>query len=177
MLKSEETNSNTKWFYYYIETSVQNICDLYILELCRITVECLMKPCFWHVRWGMYLDSLRQRTKLWKPTKPRARGGCFIRGGYKGKYQIYVKLRFETLDIIFNDLWPQKWIPGYILILLDTHNLSVFQKLPIKHIAIIAILLCHLPFLANLKMTIFDVQTSYGGLKVSEFNQEFISEV
>ena len=26
-------------------------------------------------------------------------------------------------------------------------------------------------------MTIFDVQTSYGGLKVSEFNQEFNSEV
>ena len=80
----------------------------WILELCRKTVECRMKPCFWHVRWGMYLDGLRQRTQLWKPTKPRARGGCFIRGGYKGKYQIYVKLRFETLDIIFNDFWPQK---------------------------------------------------------------------
>jgi len=39
---------------------------------------------------------------------------------------------------------------------LDTHDLSVRQKLPIKHIAIFAILLCHLPFLANLKMTIFD---------------------
>ncbi len=55
--------------------------------------------------------------------------------------------------------------------------MSVRQKLPIKHIAIFAILLCQLPFLASLKMTIFDVQTSYGGLKVSEFNQEFISEV
>ena len=30
---------------------------------------------------------------------------------------------------------------------------------------------------ANLKMTIFDVQTSYGGQKVSEFNQEFNAEV
>ena len=27
---------------------------------------------------------------------------------YKGKYQIYVKLRFETLNIIFNDFRPQK---------------------------------------------------------------------
>ena len=35
-------------------------------------------------------------------------GGCFIRGGYKGKYQIYVKLRFETLNIIFGDFKPQK---------------------------------------------------------------------
>ena len=31
-------------------------------------------------------------------------GGCFTRGGYKEKYQIYVKLCFETLDFIFNDL-------------------------------------------------------------------------
>ena len=30
--------------------------------------------------------------------------------------------------IIFNDLWPQKWIPGQILILLDPHNLSVCQN-------------------------------------------------
>ena len=27
------------------------------------------------------------------------------------------------------------------------------------------------------KMAIFDVQISYGGLKVSEFNQEFVSEI
>ena len=60
---------------------------------------------------------------------------------------------------------------------LDPHNLSVCQKLPIKCIALFAILLCHLPFLASLKMTNFDVQKSYGGLKISEFNQEFISEV
>ena len=32
-------------------------------------------------------------------------------------------------------------------------------------------------FLACLEMANFDVQTSYGGLKISEFNQEFISEV
>ncbi len=31
-------------------------------------------------------------------------GGLLYKGGYKGKYQIYVKLRFETLDIIFNNL-------------------------------------------------------------------------
>ena len=124
-----------------------------------------------------YYDLFTKETFLGRPYYPRARGGCFTRGVYKGKYQIYVKLRFETLDIIFNDLWHQKWISGQILILLDTHNLSVRQKLPIKHIAIFAILLCHLPFLANLKMTIFDVQTSYVGLKVSEFNQQFISEV
>ena len=40
-------------------------------------------------------------------------GVAALQGGfYKGKYQIYVKLYFETLDIIFNDFWPQKWIPG-----------------------------------------------------------------
>ena len=49
------------------------------------------------------MDGLRQSTQLWKPTKPRAMGGCFTRGGYKGKYQIYVKLCFEALNIIFND--------------------------------------------------------------------------
>ena len=31
-------------------------------------------------------------------------GGLLYKGGYKGKYQIYVKLCFETLDFIFNDL-------------------------------------------------------------------------
>ena len=39
-------------------------------------------------------------------------GGLLYKGVYKGKYQIYVKLYFETLDIIFNDCWPQNWIPG-----------------------------------------------------------------
>ena len=39
-----------------------------------------------------------------RPYYPRARGGCFTRGVYKGKYQIYVKLRFETLDFVFNDI-------------------------------------------------------------------------
>ncbi len=57
-------------------------------------------------------------------------------------------------------------------------NHSKMEKhILIKHITIFAIFLCHLPFLANLKMTIFDIQTSHGGLKVSEFNQKFISEV
>ena len=83
----------------------------------------------------------------------------------------------RPIFFLIDNFRPQKWIPGWILILLDPHNLSVRQKLPIKHIAIFAILLCHLPFLANLKMIIFDVQTSYGCLKVSEFDQEFISEV
>ena len=72
---------------------------------------------------------------------------------------------------------PQKWIPGKILILLDPHNLFLRQKLPKNYIATFAICHCHLPFLASLEMEHFDVQTSYGGLKVSEFNQEFISEV
>ena len=39
-------------------------------------------------------------------------GGCFTRRDYKGKYQIYVKLCFEALNIIFNDFEPQKWVPG-----------------------------------------------------------------
>ena len=124
-----------------------------------------------------YYDLFTKEAFLGRPYYPRARGGCFTRGVYKGKYQIYVKLRFETLDIIFNDLWPQKWIPGQILILLDTHNLSVRQKLSFLD----------LPKMANGKAkwqiwqcvlwAIFDVQTSYGCLKVSEFDQEFISEV
>ena len=62
-------------------------------------------------------------------------------------------------------------------LLLDTHNLSVRQKLSFLD----------LPKMANGKAkwqiwqcvlwAIFDVQTSYGCLKVSEFDQEFISEV
>jgi len=34
-----------------------------------------------------------------------------------------------------------------------------------------------LPVLASLKMSVFDVQTSYRSLKVLEFYQEFISGV
>ena len=49
--------------------------------------------------------------------------------------------------------------------------------MPKHYIANFAICHCHLPFLASLEMANFDIQTSYGGLKVSEFNQEFISEV
>ena len=69
------------------------------------------------------------------------------------------------------------------MILLDPHNLFLRLKLPKHYIATIAtfaIFHCHLPFLASLaslEMANFDIQTSYGGLKVSEFNQEFISEV
>ena len=66
---------------------------------------------------------------------------------------------------------------GKILILLDPHNLSVRQILPKYYIAIFANCHCHLPFLASLKMANFDVQISYGGLKVSEFYQESISDV
>ena len=50
-----------------------------------------------------------------------------------------------------------------MLILLDPHNLPVNQKLLNSGIAT--------------KMANCDIQTSYGGLKVSDFTQEFISEV
>ena len=60
---------------------------------------------------------------------------------------------------------------------LDPHNLFLRQKLPKHYIANIATCHCHLLFLASLEMPNFDVQTSYGGLKLSEFDQEFISEV
>ena len=63
------------------------------------------------------------------------------------------------------------------MILLDPHNLSERQKLPFLD----------LPKMANgngkwqmwqcIIWAIFDVQTSYGGLKVLEFDQESISEV
>ena len=121
--------------------------------------------CDWMV-WEKELSSRSQPSLV-----PRE---LFYKGKGKRKNN---KLRFETLNIIFNDFKPQKWIPGWILMLLDPHNLSVRQKLLIKYIAIFAILLCHLSFLASLKITDFDIQTSYGGLKVSGFNQEFISEV
>ena len=51
-----------------------------------------------------YYDLFTKETFLGRPYYPRAQGGCFTRGVYKGKYQIYVKLRFETLDFVFNDL-------------------------------------------------------------------------
>ena len=54
---------------------------------------------------------------------------------------------------------------------------SYFGPKCIATFATFAIFHCHLPFLASLEMEHFDVQTSYGGLKVSEFNQEFISDV
>ena len=74
------------------------------------------------------------------------------------------------------DFCPQNPIPGKILILLDTHNLSVRQKLPYPD----------LPKMANgngkwqmwqcLIWAIFDIQTSHGCPKVSEFYQESDSE-
>ena len=87
-----------------------------------------------------------------------------------------IKVCFQTVKIVLEDFRPQKLIPGKILIHLDTHNLSVCPKLPKLDIATFAIYHCHLPFLASLDMAIFDVQTSYGCLKVSEFYQESDSE-
>ena len=68
-------------------------------------------------------------------------------------------------------------MPGKILILLDPNNLSIGKKLTNYDIAIFTNCHCHLPVLASLKMALLDVQISYWGLKVSEFYQEFISEV
>ena len=55
---------------------------------------------------------------------------------------------------------------------LDPHNLSEHQKMPTQSIAIFAILHCHLPFLANLEMIVFNIRTSYGGQKPSELNHK-----
>ena len=94
------------------------------------------------------MDGFTQRNSLWRSSTPRARGGWFTRGGYKGKYQTCVNLHFQTLNIVWDDFWPQNRIPGKILILLDTQDLSVHQKLPKLDIAMFVI--CHgqLPFLA-----------------------------
>ena len=78
----------------------------------------------------------------------------------------------ETPNIVSDDFKPHSRIPGKILILLDTNNLSVRQVLPIPGIATCDICHCHLPFLASLNIAIFYVQTSYGCLKVSELYQE-----
>ena len=83
---------------------------------------------------------------------------------------------FQTTNIVCGDFCSQNRIPGKILILLDTHNLSVHKKLPKLDIATFAICHCHLPFLASLNLAISDLQTSYGCLKVSEFYQESDSE-
>ena len=82
----------------------------------------------------------------------------------------------KYLFVIFVNFKPQKWIPGLNLILLDPNNLSVRQNLPFLD----------LPKMANGNgnwqiwqcciWSIFHLQTSSWGLKVSEINQEFISE-
>ena len=69
------------------------------------------------------------------PSVWSARGGLVYKGRYKAKYQSFVKLCFESLNIVWDDFWPQNRIPGKILILLDTQDLSVRQKLPKLDIA------------------------------------------
>ena len=64
-----------------------------------------------------------------------ARGGCFTKGKYKGKYQKCLKVHFDNLNIIWGDFKPHNRFPGQILILLDTQDLSVGQKLPKLDIA------------------------------------------
>ena len=110
-------------------------------------------------------------------TEPHASWGLNKKGKCKGNYCKHAKVCFKALNFILGDFKLQKWIPGKILILLDPHNLSVSQKLPFLD----------LPKMANgngkwqlwqcIIWSIFDVQTSPGGLKVSEFNQESISEL
>ena len=80
---------------------------------------------------------------------------------YKARIHKNIKVCFQTLEIVWGDFCPHSPIPGKILILLDTHNLSECQILPKLEIATFAICHCHLPFLASLDMAIFDVQTSY----------------
>ena len=98
-----------------------------------------------------------------------------IEGEIHGKISKNEKVRFKTLNFIWGYWNPQKWIPGKILILLDSYNLSVRQKLTFLDLPKLAngngnwqIWQCH-------NWSIFDVQTSYGGLKVLEFYQESIS--
>ena len=69
------------------------------------------------------------------PSVWSARGGLVYKGRYKAKYQSFVKLWFESLNIVWDDFWPQNRIPGKILILLDTQDLSIRQKLPKSDIA------------------------------------------
>ena len=97
--------------------------------------------------------------------------------GHKARIHKNIKVCFQTVYIVWDDFKPHNQIPGEILILLDTHNLSVRQKLSKSDIAIFAICHCQLPFLASLDLVIFDVQRSCGCLKVSEFYQESDSEV
>ena len=97
--------------------------------------------------------------------------------GHKARIHKNIKVCFQTENIVWDDFKPDNQIPGEILILLDTHNLSVCQKLSKSDIAIFAIFHCQLPFLATLDMAIFLLQKSCGCLKVSEIYQESDSEV
>ena len=133
---------------------------------------CTKYSCLWYQR-----RCLGPRRGVSGLKIPRASWCLGKKGEHKGKYRKHVKVNFKDLNFIWGDFKPQKWIPGKILILLDPHNLSVRQILPKYYISIFAICHCHLPFLASLKMANFDVQISYGGLEVSEFYQESISEV
>ena len=72
---------------------------------------------------------------------------------------------------------PQKWIPDLILILLDAQNLSVHIKLLFLDFAKNGNWQGKWQMWQCIIWTFFDVETSYGGLKVSEFNQEFIFKV
>ena len=94
-----------------------------------------------------------------------------------GECQVNVKSLSE-LDIGGRETCkPHNQIPGEILILLGTHNLSVCKKLSKSDIALFANCHCQMPILASLDMVIFDVQTSCGCLKVSDFYQESDFEV
>ena len=55
---------------------------------------------------------------------------------------------FDNLNINWGDFKPHNRFPGKILILLDTQDLSVGQKLPKLDIATFAFCHCQLPFLA-----------------------------
>ena len=63
------------------------------------------------------------------------------------------------------------------MILLDPHNLSVHQKLPFLDLLKMANGNVKWQMWQCIIWSIFDVQISYGGLKVLKFNQESISEV
>ena len=50
--------------------------------------------------------------------------------GQKARIHKNIKVCFQIVNIVWDDYQPQNPIPGKILILLDTHNLSVPKELP-----------------------------------------------